>query len=779
MNFLKKSIYPALCAMAFTVTGNGVFAENSASEIAAIGLTPHPKEFNIGTKTIVIKPPFLILNDQSAENGYVDWLKYDLKRLFGWNAAENGAPGVTIEFKHQELNHGNEAYKLELMPDRIIITVSSSDGGYRAVGRLLGIFDSSFVKINQDGSLGCRELKISDWPDIRQRGMMLQMAFPAGLDAATRQEIVRRSLDTMVRLGYNFVVMELGGCFESKELALPPKAWSKPELRELINYAKARGLKVYPAINSIGHLERAPQLFVIKDAKGRGVAMDITQPDFHPKFFAMLDDLSELFGKPEYIHLGTDESNAAFAKLAAQSGRKPAEIYAEFLNKTSEYFISRKIRPVIWHDMLLAPADASQGEPANGKDTAAVRAGLNKNFVVNYWCYDPVNSYRGLETLVNSGNELWVSPWNSHPGTRQLIQTSDKLKIGTVMGTTWNGPAQTASGFVHTAEYAWNAAHKDFTAGYQAAAVFNRHFNNRPDRIPATSREIEFTGTAANTGDSKAGAQLSAGGLLFPGNKPITAGQCDLTILTVPADVRKAATEAGTSVYVLDPQNQAAGVKLDGVDVPRGARQAILYTPNYGTSSRTNPIGLEWVFRNGKIEKFAHGTHHGGNQPISPDGGVISVHDFSGPKSIYLRAEFNIGDPVKFAALKETSVNTPVELKADIPPDANGVAVLVSARFIKIGDTESQGKFIVRYADNSNYTLQLNGDFLQQFNPFPDGYFRRWIASQDFTLPAAYNPMVVYEWRKTPGRKCPASLTLEVSPAGQKSGFILISAVSW
>lgn len=779
MTFSIRNICSALCALAFTGIGNGVWAGDSVAEFAAAGLTPQPKQFSIGTKAIVIKPPFLIINDRPAESGYIDWLKSDLKSLFGWSLAEDGKPGVTIEFKHQALNHGDEAYKLEFMPDRIIITVSSIDGGYRAVGRLLAIFDSSFVKINQDGSLGCRELQITDWPDIPQRGMMLQMAFPAGLDAATRQETVRRSLDTMARLGYNFVVMELGGCFESKEFESLPKAWNSQVLRGLINYAKARGLKVYPAINSIGHLERAPQLFVIKDAKGRGVAMDITKPDFYPKYFAMLDGLSELFGKPEYIHLGTDESNAAFARLAVQSGRKPAELYAEFLNRTSEYFTSRKIRPVIWHDMLLTPADANPGEPANGKDTASVRSNLNKNFVVDYWSYDPVASYRGLETLVNSGNEIWVSPWNSHPGTRQLIQASNKLKIGTVMGTTWDGPAQTATGFVNTAEYAWNAAHKDFTAGYQAAAVFNRHFNNRPDRIPATTRELEFTGNAVGTNDVKYGTQLSAGGLLFPCSRPIAAGQCDLTILAAPADVRKAAAETGTAVFVLDPQNQTAGVKLDGVDVPRGTRQAILYTPEFGTSSRTNPIGLEWVFRNGKIEKFAHGTHHGGNQPISPDGGVISVHDFSGPKSIYLRAEFNIGDTVKFAALKETAINTPVELKADIPADANGVAVLVSARFIKIGETGSPGRFIVRYADNSNYTLQLNGDFLQQFNPFPDGHFRRWVASQDFALPAAYNPMVVYEWRKTPGKSCPTSLTLEISPAGQKSGFTVISAVSW
>ena len=101
MTFSIRNICSALCALAFTGIGNGTFAGDSAAEIAAAGLTPQPKQFSIGTKAIVIKPPFLIINDRPAESGYSDWLKSDLKGLFGWNPAEDGKQGVTIEFKHQ------------------------------------------------------------------------------------------------------------------------------------------------------------------------------------------------------------------------------------------------------------------------------------------------------------------------------------------------------------------------------------------------------------------------------------------------------------------------------------------------------------------------------------------------------------------------------------------------------------------------------------------------------------------------------------------------------
>jgi hypothetical protein len=755
---------------------------NDSGQSAAIGLVPQPKDFNIGKQAIAFKPSFSISNDRQDETGYADWLKADLERIFGWKIEDNGKAGVLVEFKHQELNHGNEAYKIDIASGRITITIAAVDGGYRAVGRLLSIFDSSFVKINPDGVLECRDLKITDWPDMPMRGMHLQMAYPSRFDAATRMEIFRRTIDTMARLGFNFAVFEIGGCFES--LRNPDVSvkgyWTQAQLKELIQYAKVRGIAAYPGINSIGHVDRGPQLFLIKDSNGRNVAMDITHPGFYAKYFSVLDELSEIFGQPKYFHIGTDESNAAFSQLISKSGKPGDVLYSEFVNKISSYLKSKNIRTVIWHDMLLSQADVNPGEPANGKDTFKARNLLNKDIIIDEWCYDPVpGTYRGLELLAQQGNEIWVSPWNSHPGTRQLIQMAEKMKVRTVLGTTWSDPMEVPASFVHIAEYAWNAAKKELTADYNAVAVFNQHFNNRPDRFPGKTTRIEFKGAVVNDEKTKSSESLDFAGLVFPADRPVVSGQPKLTVLPTPADVRKAAAVPGNAVYILDPRNRAAGMKLDGVDVSRGTRQAILYTPAYGASSRTNPIGLEWIFRNGKIESFAHGTHAGGNQRIFPDGGVISVHDFSGPKSTYLRAEFNIGDPVAFASLTGTAFATPIEFKADIPAGAGGVAVMVSATFIMIGDTESPGKFIVHYPDGSNNTLVLRGDFLQKLNPGSDGHFRCWVADQDFSLTSKYNPLVVYEWRRTADKKCPDSITLEVSPSGRKIGFTVVSAVSW
>lgn len=785
---MKIKIY--LCAFAtfaaFTFPGLAIGADKSDSlqsgEIAAMGLVPQPKVFSFGKAPIVFRPTFSILNDRPSETGYSEWLISDLNRLFGWKSAGNENPGVSIEFKHQELNHGKEAYQIDFSSGKISVTISGIEGGYRAVGRILSIFDGVFIKIKSDGSMECRELKITDWPDMPKRGMHLQMAYPSRSDAAAKTEIFRRTIDTMARLGFNFAVFEVGGCFES--LRNPDVSvkgyWTQAQLKELIQYAKVRGIAAYPGINSIGHVDRGPQIFLLKDKNGRNAAMDITHPDFYLKYFSVLDELSEVFGQPEYFHIGTDESNAAISMLVAKSGKSGGILYADFLNRTSSHLKRKDIHTVIWHDMLLSSADVNPGEPANGQDTYAARNGLGKDIIIDEWCYDPVNnSYRGLEMLAGLGNEIWVSPWNSHPGTRQLIMAADKLKIGTVLGTTWSEPSEASTCFVNTAEYSWNASKKDLTVNYNATAVFTQHFNNRPERIPARTSGIEISGAGINQEESKPLARGDYGGLLFPAGKSVSAGQLKMNALSTPAEVRKAAAEPDNAVYILDPRNRAVGMKLDGVDVPRGTRQAILYTPAFGTSSRTNPVGLEWIFRNGKIEKFAHGTHAGGNQQIFPDGGVISVHDFSGPKSTYLRAEFNIGDTVAFASFHETALTAPLELRADIPAGANGVALMVSASFIRIDETESPAKFIIRYDDNSSCELVLQGDFLQKLKPVPDGHFRNWVAGQDFSLPASYNPLVVYEWRKTADKKSPASITIEVSPAGQRIGFTVASAVSW
>lgn len=734
-------------------------------------LVPVPKKVNIG-QAVGLKPRFEITGAKSDVE-YVKLLNSELARRYGWKKGS----GTNIKFGKLDSKHGNEAYELIISENSINILIAGEAAGFRAVGRLLAIFDSVLTEIRTDRSLVCRRLTINDYPDIPNRGMHLQMAYDLGDFASVRQEKIRRSLDLMLRLGYNFAIFDIGGLFESNILKdyCGKRPWRKKQLKQLIKYAKDRGIKVYPGINTIGHVGRSPQFYILKK-NGRRTAMDVTNKTFYKDYFALLDELTGLFDKPQYILIGTDECAPALKLLAARNNKKPAQIYAEFLKKTASYFAAKKIKPVIWHDMLLSSKDVTPGEPANGDITASVRALLPKNYVISYWCYDPIKpvNYLGLKKLVKTGCEIWTTSWNSQQGTRDLIENAARLKIKTVLGSTWLEPNNTRNGFVDTAEYAWNAL-SDVKVSYNSTAIFNSYYNQRHVALPEKTSPLEFSGL--KTKSKEPGEIIKAAGLEFP-LLSYSAAKPTVKFTDSVEDIYKASLDKSKSVFVMIPGSAAAGIQLDGVNVPRKYRQAILYTPRNGKASKTNNIGLEFVFRKGKVVKFAHGTHVGGNQKIYPDGGVISVHDFAGPKSISLRANFKEGADVKFAVIKNLQVSKAINLQANISEKTKGIALMFDSCFLPIGSTERQAEIILKYSNGSQRKIDLKGNFLQDIKPLPDYAFRIYKVVRDVAPVKFLNP-IVFEWRRLGGYKFPEKIVLNIFPAGQKNGFSMLSAIKW
>lgn len=76
---------------------------------------------------------------------------------------------------------------------------------------------------------------------------------------------------------------------------------------------------------------------------------------------------------------------------------------------------------------------------------------------------------------------------------------------------------------------------------------------------------------------------------------------------------------------------------VSGVDCERGENTLIIYNPAYGSSTKTNEYGMEYIVRGGKVTAI----HEGGNAPIPRDGCVISVH---GTAASYF-APVRVGDP--------------------------------------------------------------------------------------------------------------------------------------
>jgi hypothetical protein len=96
------------------------------------------------------------------------------------------------------------------------------------------------------------------------------------------------------------------------------KVYSPAELRDIVKYAKNKGIHVIPEINVPGHsaswggvrglILQCPN-FICQ--KGYGVPLNVSHPMLRPILKDVLKEVIDIFDDPPYLHLGGDEVNMA------------------------------------------------------------------------------------------------------------------------------------------------------------------------------------------------------------------------------------------------------------------------------------------------------------------------------------------------------------------------------------------------------------------------------------------------------------------------------------
>ncbi len=768
----------ALAAAAAAGTG-----QPSQAGLARMGLVPRPKYVRLAGQA-ALGQDFHIAAPQDFAPA--QWLSQVLERTFGWRASAEGA--TAVRYVRRPLEHGAEAYRLEVADDRVTIVYSELAGAFRATGTLIRLLTSYAAQF--DGQrLALPGVRVSDWPDVPLRGVHLQMAF------SVNERLARDTIEAMARLGYNMVGIEIGGRFEYRshpECAVKP-FWTREQIRGLVALAKARGMTPIPCINAINHTERSPHVFVIDHKAWNHRVMDLANPRFYDVFFDLLDELVEAFERPPYVHIGTDECHAALRELVKRRGGSADRYYAEFVNRVAEHLRRRSVRTVIWHDMLLRRGEYP-GEPANAFDdvpTDRALDTLDRRVLVDYWCYNPA-PYKGLELLRERGFEVWVSPWYNRQGVAKLCWAGYRSGASAVLGTTWSDASRVAQGIVLTADHAWNASREGDWDEYEPWALANRLYCGRPTWTGgASARAVALSGgqalpqgvrSALAAAGVPLGRQAVLSGVRFDFSAPVCLQAGRFEKLAGPAEILDAA-QRGEKTYVMTPRGLYWPV--DGVNKPRGRAQTIVYVRAPGwTSTKTNRWGREWVVSGGRVIEIRVGGEVGGDSPIPEDGYVISAHGWQPPSGYaFLIENLHEGDPVSLVVAR--LAGGPQALAADLPP-CRAVAVVMNAMTMlptlanaPLATLAVVGRSGKRYAVKCNSSLELPG--LSQprwlYSPGRGEGWRVWPAwsSCDRREPLT---LVAYEWQAPEGEAA-RRLEITATPMGLLHGVAVLAASAW
>ena len=310
-----------------------VFAETAEEQHSpTLNLMPVPAQLELGDTAIEIDSEFSVTIEG---NGATSRLRRGVQRmlrrlsdrsaLFFDNATFLQVEGrsmasmvVTANGEGKLGTNEDESYRLTITSDGIALQAATDIGALRGLETFLQL-----LTLDENG-VTVPEIAIYDEPRFPWRGLMIDSSrhfMPVGM--------VKRNLDGMAAVKLNVLhwhlVDDQGFRVESlawpklHELASDGNYYTRAQIRDVIDYAAERGIRVVPEFDLQGHgsawltaypeLGSAPGPYEIERSWG------IFDPTVNPtieKTYEFLDallaEMAELFDD-EFIHIGGDENN--------------------------------------------------------------------------------------------------------------------------------------------------------------------------------------------------------------------------------------------------------------------------------------------------------------------------------------------------------------------------------------------------------------------------------------------------------------------------------------
>jgi len=280
------------------------------------------------------------------------------------NVAAPGEPVQTLD--------EDESYELRVTSDGATLTAATDLGAMHGLETLLQLATT------QQGACVLPAVTIHDVPRFRWRGFMLDVSRhfePVGA--------VERTLDGMAAAKLNVFHWHLsddqGFRAESKkfprltEVASEGEFYTQDQLREVVAYARARGIRVVPEFDMPGHgsswIMAYPDLAPGKPIKTLPVVygmptavLDPTRKSTYKFISTLVDEMGRIF-PDAYFHIGGDEvqgeawlADPEITAFMKKKGYDKAAQLQAYFNLQLEEILKKHDKKMIGWDEILDPA---------------------------------------------------------------------------------------------------------------------------------------------------------------------------------------------------------------------------------------------------------------------------------------------------------------------------------------------------------------------------------------------------------------------------------------
>ena len=349
------------------------------SSYAQPALMPLPKSVNFTASHYRLDKDFSILIEGPEDKNlqaYVDrfWERLSSRTNTYFPHFDRFSSGEEqgLKLSYQVISAINlemsEGYTLKVDASGVYLTAEAQVGVMRGLETLLQL-----LAVDREGFY-FTGASIADEPRFIWRGLLLDVCrhwMPL--------EVIKRNLDGMAAVKMNVLHLHLtedqGFRVESKiypklhELGSDGKYFTQEEIKQIIHYANARGIRVIPEFDIPGHatswfvgypeLASAPGPYQIKRTFGvHDPTMDPTRESTYEFLDKFLSEMADLFND-EFIHIGGDENNGKqwdanpkIQEFMKENGlASNHELQAYFNERVSEILTRNGKRMVGWDEI--------------------------------------------------------------------------------------------------------------------------------------------------------------------------------------------------------------------------------------------------------------------------------------------------------------------------------------------------------------------------------------------------------------------------------------------
>lgn len=372
-----------------------------------------------------------------------------------------------------------EGYALSASPKLVQINGNDGRGVLWGVQTLLQLFGPGAAVTPVAPAVAIR-----DWPTLSLRAVHLfqgQNALPF------HQKLIDR-IFSRYKMNALFLESEQSRWNHDPKVA-PEWSGSRAQIKAEVEYARERGVTVYPLMQSYGHMA-----WLLDNDRNRGMAEDPKTPYAvnysDPKAVAYMEgfnrEADDLFGAPGF-HIGLDEVTMRGRFPYRSRPKTFPQMYVQAATHWHGFFQKRGKPLYMWADMALCANEENPdfGTAPSAAAAKAVREGLPKDIIMMDWQYGERKDFPSLRRLKAAGfKNVVAATWYRPKNIQNFALAANEAGALGAIQTTWAG--------YDSQESILDTEHRQqFTAMILAAEYFwNGGEGLAPDKLPYDPKKV-------------------------------------------------------------------------------------------------------------------------------------------------------------------------------------------------------------------------------------------------------------------------------------------------